>query len=224
MIRTENVNNYIEKYYIPINSEMGDLREEAEKARVPIILRETEMFLGTFVPLIKPKKILEIGAAIGYSALYFSFLLPEVTVLSVERDDEMWEQAKLNITEHSKKDNIFVAHSDAVEFLEMLQHDGEWKSEPFDLIFIDAAKSHYREFFDLVLPITKEGSFIICDNILMKGMTSDNEMNKKHKTSIKRMRSFVDYICDIPNTDTKILSIGDGISITKISGRFDEQN
>lgn len=222
MIRTENVNNYIEKYYRPINSGMADLREEAEEAHVPIILRETEMFLGTFVPLITPKKILEIGAAIGYSALYFSYLLPEATVLSVERDDEMWEQAKLNITEHSKKDNIFVAHSDAVEFLEMLQHDNEWKSEPFDLIFIDAAKSHYREFFDLVLPITKEGSFIICDNILMKGMTSDNEMNKKHKTSIKRMRSFVDYICDIPNTDTKILSIGDGISITKINGRFDE--
>lgn len=222
MIRTENVNNYIEKYYRPINSGMADLREEAEEAHVPIILRETEMFLGTFVPLITPKKILEIGAAIGYSALYFSYLLPEATVLSVERDDEMWEQAKLNITEHSKKDNIFVAHSDAVEFLEMLQHDNEWKSEPFDLIFIDAAKSHYREFFDLVLPITKEGSFIICDNILMKGMTSDNEMNKKHKTSIKKMRSFVDYICDIPNTDTKILSIGDGISITKINGRFDE--
>ena len=222
MIRTENVNNYIEKYYRPINSGMADLREEAEEAHVPIILRETEMFLGTFVPLITPKKILEIGAAIGYSALYFSYLLPEATVLSVERDDEMWEQAKLNITEHSKKDNIFVAHSDAVEFLEMLQHEGEWKSEPFDFIFIDAAKSHYREFFDLVLPITKEGSFIICDNILMKGMTSDNEMNKKHKTSIKRMRSFVDYICDIPNTDTKILSLGDGISITKINGRFDE--
>lgn len=222
MIRTENVNNYIEKYYRPINSGMADLREEAEEAHVPIILRETEMFLGTFVPLITPKKILEIGAAIGYSALYFSYLLPEATVLSVERDDEMWEQAKLNITEHSKKDNIFVAHSDAVEFLEMLQHEGEWKSEPFDFIFIDAAKSHYREFFDLVLPITKEGSFIICDNILMKGMTSDNEMNKKHKTSIKRMRSFVDYICDIPNADTKILSLGDGISITKINGRFDE--
>ena len=222
MIRTENVNNYIEKYYRPINSEMGSLREEAEEAHVPIILRETEMFLATFLPLIKPNKILEIGAAIGYSALYFSYLLPEVAVLSIEKDDDMWEQAKLNITEHSKKDNIFVAHSDAVEFLEMLQHDGEWKSEPFDLIFIDAAKSHYREFFDLVLPITKEGSIIICDNILMKGMTADEKINKKHKTSIRKMRYFVDYICDIPNTDTKILSLGDGISITKINGRFDE--
>ena len=222
MIRSESVNKYIEKYYRPLNPQMASLREEGESSNIPIILRETEMFLGTFLPLINPKKILEIGAAIGYSALYFSYLLPEATVLSVERDDEMWEQAKLNITEHSKKDNIFGAHSDAMEFLKMLQQDGEWKSEAFDFIFIDAAKSHYREFFDLVLPITKEGSFIICDNILMKGMTSDDEINKKHKTSIRRMRAFVDYICDIPNTDTKILSIGDGISITKIHGRFDE--
>lgn len=222
MIRTEYVNNYIEKYYRPINAKMESLREEAEKAHIPIILRETEMFLEFLLPLIKPQKILEIGAAIGYSALFFSYILPESTVLSVERDDDMWEQAKLNITEHSKKDNIFVAHSDAVDFLQVLQEDGEWKSDPFDLIFIDAAKSHYREFFDLVLPITKEGSFIICDNILMKGMTADNEMNKKHKTSIKKMRSFVDYIFEIPNADTKILSIGDGISITKINGRFDE--
>lgn len=222
MIRSESVNKYIEKYYRPINSQMASLREEGESSNIPIILRETEIFLGTFLPRIKPKKILEIGAAIGYSALYFSYLLPESAVLSVERDDDMWEQAKQNIEYHSKKDNIFVAHSDAVEFLEMLQEDDEWKSEPFDFVFIDAAKSHYRDFFDLVLPITKEGSFIICDNILMKGMTSDDEINKKHKTSIRRMRDFVDYICDIPNADTRILSIGDGISITKISGRFDE--
>ena len=222
MIRSESVNDYIEKYYKPINAEMESLREEAEKEHVPIILRETEMFLGTLLPLIKPKKILEIGAAIGYSALYFSYLLPEAAVLSVERDDEMWEQTKANILAHSKMDDIFVAHSDAVEFLEMLQEDGDWKTEPFDLVFIDAAKSHYREFFDLALPLTKEGSVIICDNILMKGMTADEEINKKHKTSIIRMRDFVDYICDIPKAETSILSIGDGISITKLNGRFDE--
>lgn len=222
MIRSESVNKYIEKYYRPINPQMASLREEGENSNIPIILRETEIFLGTFLPQIKPKKILEIGAAIGYSALYFSYLLPESTVLSVERDDDMCEKAKLNIEEHSKKDKIFLTHSDAVEFLKMLQEDSERKSEPFDFVFIDAAKSHYRDFFDLVLPITKEGSFIICDNILMKGMTSDDEINKKHKTSVRRMRDFVDYICDIPNADTKILSIGDGISITKIIGRFDE--
>lgn len=222
MIRSEYVNKYIEKYYRPINPQMASLREEGESSNIPIILRETEIFFGTFLPQINPKKILEIGAAIGYSALYFSYLLPESTVLSVERDDDMWEKAKLNIEEHSKKDKIFVAHSDAVEFLEMLQRDGEWKSETFDFVFIDAAKSHYRDFFDLVLPITKEGSFIVCDNILMKGMTSDDEINKKHKTSIRRMRDFVDYICDISNAETRILSIGDGISITKINGRFDE--
>lgn len=222
MIRSEYVNKYIEKYYRPINPQMASLREEGESSNIPIILRETEIFFGTFLPQINPKKILEIGAAIGYSALYFSYLLPESTVLSVERDDDMWEKAKLNIKEHSKKDKIFVAHSDAVEFLEMLQRDGEWKSETFDFVFIDAAKSHYRDFFDLVLPITKEGSFIVCDNILMKGMTSDDEINKKHKTSIRRMRDFVDYICDISNAETRILSIGDGISITKINGRFDE--
>lgn len=222
MIRIESVNNYIEKYYNPVNFQMESLREEAEREHVPIILRETEMFLGTLLPLIKPKKILEIGAAIGYSALYFSYLLPESAVLSVERDDDMWEKAKTNVKEHSKMENIFVAHSDAVEFLEMLQEDGDWKTEPFDLVFIDAAKSHYREFFDLALPLTKEGSVIICDNILMKGMTAEEAINKKHKTSIKKMRDFVDYICDIPIAETSILSIGDGISITKINRRTDE--
>lgn len=222
MIRIESVNNYIEKYYKPVNHQMALLREEGEREHVPIILRETEMFLGTILPLIKPKKIFEIGAAIGYSALFFSYLMPDSSVLSVERDDEMWVRAKANIVANSKKKNIFVAHSDAVEFLEMLQEDGDWKTEPFDLVFIDAAKSHYREFFDLALPLTKEGSVIICDNILMKGMTAEEEINKKHKTSIKNMRDFVNYICDIPNAETSILSIGDGISITKINRRIDE--
>ena len=216
MIRTEAVDNFISHCYRPINPQMADLREKGEEEHIPIILRETEMYLESILPLINPKKILEIGAAIGYSTLFFAYTCPKASILSVERDDEMWNKAKANVRSQGKENQILIGHGDAMDLLEMLKKEGEWKADPFDLIFVDAAKGHYKDFLEMVLPLTKKGSIIICDNILMKGMTAEEKINKRYRTSIKRMRDFVDYLYKIPSSSTQVLSVGDGISITRM--------
>lgn len=221
MIRTDYVDKFICDLYNPYNKELSELRMEGEEDRIPIILRETEMYLSTLLPLIKPKKILEIGSAIGYSTLFFSYMCPEASILSVERDDDLFERAKNNVYKLGKENQIFVAHSDARELLDVLndfgEEDGkEVKAEPFDLVFIDGAKGHYKEFVEKIIPITKSGSVIICDNILMRGMTANEKINKRYRTSIKRMRRFLEYLYGIEGTNTQVLSIGDGISITTI--------
>ena len=88
----------------------------------------------------------------------------------------------------------------------------------FDIIFIDAAKSHYREFWDLALPLMAEHCMVICDNVLMKGMTASDEYDTKgrYKTSIKRMREFIEYINSLDYADTTVLPVGDGVSISII--------
>ncbi|XVG95044.1 O-methyltransferase [Eubacteriales bacterium KG127] len=221
MIRTDYVDKFICDLYSPYNKELSELRMEGEDNRIPIILRETEMYLSTLLPLINPKKILEIGSAIGYSTLFFSYMCPGASILSVEREDDLFERAKKNIYKFGKENQIFVAHSDAIELLDILNNFGQnesnkIKSDSFDLVFIDGAKGHYKEFVEKVLPITKSGSVIVCDNILMRGMTANEKINKRYRTSIKRMRKFLDFLYSIEGTSTQVLSIGDGISITTI--------
>ena len=88
----------------------------------------------------------------------------------------------------------------------------------FDVVFIDAAKSHYKAFWDLAMPLCNDEAMIICDNVLMKGMTASDEYDpgKKYKTSIRKMREFIQYITDLPYADTCILPVGDGVSISVI--------
>lgn len=85
-------------------------------------------------------------------------------------------------------------------------------------MFIDAAKSHYKAFWDLAMPLCNDEAMIICDNVLMKGMTASDEYDpgKKYKTSIRKMREFIQYIMDLPYADTCILPVGDGVSISVI--------
>ncbi len=216
MIRTESVDKFISQYYRPVNSQMGALRKQGEDEHIPIILKETEMYLSSILNIIKPKRILEIGAAIGYSTLFFSHVCPEAVIMSVERDDKMWNRAKENVFSQGKEDQIFICHGDASELFSMLKEEGDWHVDPFDFIFIDAAKGHYKEFFERILPITKSGSVIVCDNILMKGMTAEEDINRRYRTSIIRMRNFIDYLYQMSNSSTQVLSLGDGISITRI--------
>ena len=136
--------------------------------------------------------------------------------MSVERDDKMWNRAKENVFSQGKEDQIFICHGDASELFSMLKEEGDWHVDPFDFIFIDAAKGHYKEFFERILPITKSGSVIVCDNILMKGMTAEEDINRRYRTSIIRMRNFIDYLYQMSNSSTQVLSLGDRISITRI--------
>jgi predicted O-methyltransferase YrrM len=121
---------------------------------------------------------------------------------------------KNNIKSLHYDDKVEILQGDARDVLETLAE----RPELYDVVFIDAAKSHYKAFWDLCLPLCKEDALIICDNVLMKCMTATDEAdpNRKYKTSIRKMREFIEYINNLDYAETCVLPIGDGVSLSVI--------
>ena len=212
-ITNDLVTDYINGFYTPLTDELGKLRVDSEEKNVPIILKETESFLKTFLGVIKPARILEIGCAVGYSAMFFA-QLTGAEVYTIEKNSEMVETAVKNIESLGYAEKINVFEGDGEEITELLKKEG---TKPFDVVFIDAAKSHYQRFFDACLPLCGPDTMIIADNVLFKGRIADDKYDPdgKYKTNIRRMREFIAYIMNKPSLDSSILAVGDGLSITR---------
>lgn len=213
-ITDERIKTYLDSLYTPLDSELEKLRAAGESNHVPIIFRDTEEMLRSLMVMRQPERILEIGCAIGYSASVFAKAC-NCRVTTVEADENMYKMACDNIKMLGLTDKINVMYGDARDVLVKLR---ETCSEQFDMVFIDAAKSHYRSFWDLSLPLCKTKALIICDNVLMKGMTAsdDFDVKRRYKTSIKKMRDFAEYIKEQSYADTCILPVGDGMSVSII--------
>ncbi len=212
-IINDRVTSYINGLYRSLDPELGELRKKAEEDHVPIILRDTETLLLTLLQLKKPDAILEIGTAVGYSALCMAAVCPDCRIITIEADGQMYEAAEKNKKALNPEARIEFVLGQGQEVL------GELKGA-FDLVFIDAAKSHYRTFWDKALPLCRPGAMIICDNVLMKAMTVSDQYDpkKKYKTSIRRMREFLTYITNVDYADTSVLPVGDGVSISILKG------
>ncbi len=212
-ITNDLVTDYINGFYAPLTDELGKLRVDSEEKNVPIILKETESFLKTFLGVIKPARILEIGCAVGYSAMFFA-QLTGAEGYTIEKNFEMVETAVKNIESLGYAEKINVFEGDGEEIAELLKKEG---TKPFDVVFIDAAKSHYQRFFDACLPLCGPDTMIIADNVLFKGRIADDKYDPdgKYKTNIRRMREFIAYIMNKPSLDSSILAVGDGLSITR---------
>ena len=136
------------------------------------------------------------------------------TVCTLERDDAMYEQAVSNIKKLGLEESIEVFHGDAIESLRKLKDDGE----KFDFLFIDAAKSHYKEFLDEALPLMDDGSVIIADNTIFRGRVASDDYDPtgKYKTNIKKLREFNEYVMEDDRFSATIQAIGDGLTIIKL--------
>lgn len=208
---------YINTLYNSGNPKLKELRRFAEEKEVPIILKDTEGLLLSLLKIKRPKRLLEIGAAVGYSACCFADGC-DCSVTTIESDQESYEAAVINVENLGFSDKVHVIHGDAREVLQRMGEELKSEEELFDVIFIDAAKSHYRAFWDLAVPLCRKGALIICDNVLMKGMTASDEYDpkRKYKTSIRKMREFIKYITNLDYADTCILPVGDGVSLSVI--------
>lgn len=206
MITNELVTQYIDDLYHPQGERLANLRRKGEKGHIPIILKDTETLLRVLLDITKPKKILEVGTAIGYSAAMMATYCPGAVVWTVENDPLYVNDAVENLGDF--------------ENINIIQCDGRKMSanidEVFDFIFIDAAKSHYRKFWDEALKMAKKGSVIVCDNVIMKGSIADETVDKKKRfvTNIKCMREFLEYITSLDDVTTTVLAAGDGVSIS----------
>lgn len=219
MNKTENITHpkvteYINRFYRPADQELMELRLGAEEAQVPIILRETEDFLNVLLSILQPERILEIGTAVGYSAAYFA-KKTGAHVITVEKSDEMYCIAAENVKKLGLEGNIRLLLGDGEEEIKKLAEAGE---KPFDFVFIDAAKSHYKRFLDASMELTHPGSVIVSDNVLFRGSVADDEehLDRRHKTNIRRLQEYMEYIYHHPALETSLIACGDGLAISRV--------
>ncbi|MGI6211008.1 MAG: O-methyltransferase [Anaerovoracaceae bacterium] len=207
------VTEFIREKYRPLTPGLAELRRICEKDQIPVIYPETETLLLLLLRLKQPKKILEIGTALGYSASFFAEAVKGSTVYTVEKDEYACTAARQNIRAGGLEGRVRVYLGDGQEITEKLRDDGEG---PFDFVFIDAAKSHYRRFFESALTCASDGAVLVSDNILLHGMTvdEDSDPKKKHRTNIRRMRDFLEFITTDPRLETTLQSSGDGVAIS----------
>ncbi len=218
-ITNEKVTDYIVSFYQPLDENLEILRNQSEADDIPLILKETEMLFRTILTMRPFQRILEIGTAYGYSSIFFANLIPESKITTVELQDTSFQVAKDNVWEQGLQDRIEIIHGDGISVLDEMVEEAATnrKFEPYDLIFIDAAKSHYREFFDRAEKLCTKDAIIICDNIMMKAFLVDLSLDrrKRHRTSVKRMNEFLTYIYERTDLVSSLLSCGDGLLIIK---------
>ncbi len=185
------------------------IKKEAIEEHVPIIMDDTLEKIEEIVGDRKFKRILEIGTAVGYSALCFTKFLDENGEIdTIERNDEMIKKAKENIklARNDVKINLF--EGDAVEILKTLNNR-------YDMVFIDAAKSKYPIFLEESLRMLNDDGIIFADNILYKGYVMSDYNKHKQRTAVTHLREFIKMITTNDRLETQIIDVGDGLSYTK---------
>lgn len=197
---------------IPRRSDfLTELRKKSalEESYAPIIEPQSEQLLLTMLEAVKPRRILEIGTAVGYSAILMAqHLPPDSEIITVERYKKHADIAIDNVFKLGLEKRIRVIEGEAAEVLEWL--DGE-----FDFIFLDAAKGQYLEFLPSIKRLLKRGGMLFSDDILYKGMVGDDGMIIRRKiTIVKRLRMYLEAIMSDENLTTSIIPIGDGVAIS----------
>jgi len=192
------------------NDKLEAIRIKARENHVPILQDASLEFIELMLTLAKPKSILEVGTAVGYSALCFSrHLEGGGKIVTIELNEEMVKQARENIKDNGMDNVIEVVHSDAYEYMKTLD-------EKFDIIFIDAAKGQYMKYLEEAMRLTKSGSVIIADNVLFKGRVLGDYNEHKHRTAVNRLREYIKTVKEDERLDTAIVDIGDGIAISAV--------
>lgn len=209
-----NINHeYIQNYLLGMVPERkGILKEMEEYAKlnhVPIITPDIAGLLAVLIKTSNVKSILEIGTAIGYSAIYMGKCAGEgFSVTSIEKDEDTARLAEKYIEKAGLSDNIKIIVGEGEEILKTI--DGS-----FDMIFVDAAKGQYMEFFKNSIGKLRIGGLYVCDNVLFRGMVADRSLLIRRKiTIVKRLKKFLTYISSCESLQTAVIPMGDGISVS----------
>lgn len=190
--------------------ELKKIKEKALEDHIPIIMDDTLEVIEDYLKEKNVKRILEIGTAVGYSAICFTKVLSEDGIIdTIERDEERVKQAKINIEKAEVKDKINIYDGDALEILPTL-------NEKYDVVFIDAAKGKYPFFLKEALRMIKENGVIFADNILYKGYVMSDYNKHKQRTAVRNLREYIKEVSENPNLNTEILEVGDGLAISKL--------
>lgn len=189
--------------------ELEKIKKKALENHIPIIMDDTLEYIYN-IYINKPiSSILEIGTAVGYSAICFTNILKnEGFIDTIERDEERILEAKKNIQLAEVENKINIISGDAVEILPTI-------NKKYDMIFIDAAKGKYPFFLKEALRMLKDNGIILADNILYKGYVMSDYNKHKQRTAVRNLREYIKETTENPNLETQILEIGDGLAVTK---------
>ncbi len=189
--------------------ELLKIKQKALEEHIPIIMDDTLEVIAKILTEKKPEKILEIGTAVGYSAICFSEYLKENgRIDTIERDEQREAEARENIKKVGVADKIRLYEGDAVEILPTL-------NEKYDVVFIDAAKGKYPFFLEQALRMLKDEGIILADNILYKGYVMSDYNKHKQRTAVTHLRQYIKETTENPELETEILEVGDGLAISK---------
>jgi predicted O-methyltransferase YrrM len=210
----EQVINYIESITKKRSPLLTEMEQYAKEHNVPIMeLVGIEALLG-ILSIQQPSRILEIGTAIGYSALRMAETLPGSEITTIERDEERYGVAQVFLTRSEHDSRIHTLFGDALELQEEVEKNG-----PFDAIFIDAAKGQYQKFFDLYASMLSENGVVYSDNVLFKGLVAEEEIEQKRiRNMVKKLQKYNWWLMNHEEYETSILPVGDGIAISKRRG------
>lgn len=191
-----------------------ELRDYAMKNDVPIIQDDGLAMLESIIRIKRPKKILEIGCAIGYSAIRMAEVIGS-SIYTIERNLDMYNEAVKNIKKANLEDKIHIIYKDALEAFDLVSN------ETFDMIFIDAAKAQYMKFFNLYTPLLSCHGVVVCDNMEFHGLVEALDNNEEYMSYsrsvrgiIRKMARFHDELLAKEDFDTTIFEVGDGIAIS----------
>ena len=190
--------------------ELQKIKQKALEQHIPIIMDDTLEIIEKYMKEIKPKRILEIGTAIGYSAMCFSeFLATNGKIDTIERDEERAKEAEENFKKVEVEEKINLHVGDAVEILPTLD-------EKYDMVFIDAAKGKYPFFLREALRMINNNGIIFADNILYKGYVLSDYNKHKQRTAVRNLREYLKEVSENSNLETEILEVGDGLAVSKV--------
>lgn len=202
----EEIVSFMRERQAPVTDALKELEEFARRENIPIIPHETVAFFRLFLQTMQPKSILEIGTAIGFSALLMAEQVPDAKITTIDRNEEMIGFAKENFARFDQRDQITLLEGDAVDLLEHIE-------QRFDLIFMDSAKSKYIVFLPEVLKRLEVGGVVILDDIFQGGDVARDimEVRRGQRTIYRGLQRLFDATLDHPGLTASLIPLGDGI-------------
>lgn len=210
MIVEERITSFINSMNPDEVGIVAEIEKEAIRDEVPIIRKETKEWMKTMLLIQKPMQVLEVGTAVGFSAIYMSRFLPEGGhITTIEKWEPRIEKAKENFKRAGKEDYITLLEGDAADILKNLQGS-------YDFIFMDAAKGQYIHFLPEVIRLLKCGGVLISDNVLQDGEILDSKyvVERRNRTIHSRMREYLYTLKNHEKLETSIIPLGDGIALS----------
>ena len=191
-----------------MEEKLSEIEEYAKEKRIPIMMKDGIEFLCNYIKEHKIKRILEIGSAIGYSAIKMALIDKDIKIVTIERDKERYDEAIKNIDYFNLNEQIEIINGDAMD----VSVDGM-----YDLIFIDASKGHNIDFFEKYQNNLDKNGVIITDNLSFHGLVEDESLveTKNQRGIVRKIRMFIDYLDNNKEFITEYVAVGDRISISK---------